>query len=390
MADGKKQIVIIDDYQGNRELYSKYLTMTGDYEVHTFPGHETANAWLAHNKADLIISDDDIKGQAYNGFQWTRELRDGGSLNAHTPLMICAVSDATLNEATAAGAQMLLSMPISMERFTEVVEVLLMPQSPLLPPVTVEPQKPVIAVVEDEPGIRRAYVRVLGDEYEVHSFEHPREAEQKLLNHRKVDLILSDDLMPHIHGTDWTRELRQSDSPNRTTPTIIASGTATAEEVQAAGAQASLGKPMNLDELRDTVKQWVGKEIAQEERVVIIEDEPAMMEWYKEVLETGNRKVYGFSNHEDAKVWLKSNKADVIITDDEILGQKYTGVEWLKEHHKADPDTPVIIISSSSVGAASMAAGAHEFLRKPATLKAIETAVGKALAANALKTSRSV
>lgn len=108
----KKTIVVIDDEPGLLRLYEKLLRMEG-LEVHAFSQHLAADAWLntPGNKADVILTDNDINIQNYTGLQWVEKLRAGDSAHKDTPVII-ASSSANLYDAISVGAQMLLSKPM--------------------------------------------------------------------------------------------------------------------------------------------------------------------------------------------------------------------------------------------------------------------------------------
>jgi two-component system cell cycle sensor histidine kinase/response regulator CckA len=111
----------------------------------------------------------------------------------------------------------------------------------------------IILVVDDEPGIRKLLRNVLsGVSYLVLEAENGKEAVRKV-EASEVDLVITDLAMPEQEGIETIQALRRV----RPQLKIIAmSGVFTGTLLRAAerlGAQASLAKPINPDELLDTV-----------------------------------------------------------------------------------------------------------------------------------------
>ncbi len=101
-------------------------------------------------------------------------------------------------------------------------------------------------------------------------------------------------------------------------------------------------------------------------KVLLIDDEQNVEATLRSYLEIEGHQVFTANNFESAVDWLKSDKADLIITD-VILGKK-TGLDVLKEAKKVQPNTPVIVITGQpSVHTASRCVkdGAFDFLQKP-------------------------
>lgn len=82
-----------------------------------------------------------------------------------------------------------------------------------------------IVVIDDDSDLLETLVEMLDIELEcnIKSFLLGQEA-LDFLNSTKVDLILTDYLMPSVSGEDVTKGVRESDSCNKDTPVIILSG----------------------------------------------------------------------------------------------------------------------------------------------------------------------
>ncbi len=115
--------------------------------------------------------------------------------------------------------------------------------------------KPKILIVDDEVFFRRLFTEILsdGDLYSIESVGSGKEA-LDYLSRTKVDVILTDMVMPEICGLELIRRTRSFDpAPD----IILATGNATVETaIQAlkGGARDYLLKPCNPEQLRHTVK----------------------------------------------------------------------------------------------------------------------------------------
>ncbi|MES2919740.1 MAG: ATP-binding protein [Pseudomonadota bacterium] len=83
------------------------------------------------------------------------------------------------------------------------------------------------------------------------------------LQHLPYDLVLMDCDMPVLDGFDATRRLRQQEAPGRRVPVIAMTASALKgdrEKCLAAGMDDFLPKPVRLDDLRQKLGAWLGKQ----------------------------------------------------------------------------------------------------------------------------------
>jgi DNA-binding NtrC family response regulator len=66
--------------------------------------------------------------------------------------------------------------------------------------------KPTILYIDDEPGCLSLFQEMFGGEYEVRTATTPAEARRLLAEH-PADIVISDQSMPEIKGTDFLREV---------------------------------------------------------------------------------------------------------------------------------------------------------------------------------------
>jgi CheY-like chemotaxis protein len=110
-----------------------------------------------------------------------------------------------------------------------------------------------ILIVDDEPNIAYALAMLLTDEgHLVHTARNGAEA-LALLEQERVDLILSDVMMPVVDGHMLVEELRKRGNQ---TPVMLMS--AAAHAVRVLPGIPFLPKPFDIDELLTTVERALG------------------------------------------------------------------------------------------------------------------------------------
>ena len=78
----------------------------------------------------------------------------------------------------------------------------------------------------------------------------------------KYPLIYMDCQMPKMDGFAATKQIRNSEGPNKTTPIIALTANAVVgihEECLSCGMNDVLNKPINMQSLEDITKQWIEK-----------------------------------------------------------------------------------------------------------------------------------
>ena len=115
-------------------------------------------------------------------------------------------------------------------------------------------------------------------------------------------------------------------------------------------------------------------------KLLVIDDEPAIREGVRRILEAESFQVETFSNGQAALERLRQESFDLVVTDLKMPG--ISGMDVLKTIKERHPDLPVIFITGySSVDNAveAMKRGAVDYLAKPfnreEVLKVIRTAL---------------
>lgn len=116
--------------------------------------------------------------------------------------------------------------------------------------------KKIILVVDDEIEIAQSVETILVDEgYDVLSVGDGLQA-QKLLTHKRPDLIISDVMMPHCNGYQLLRKLREQDNLKDIPVILMSAAQMNDNEV---APESFLKKPFDLEGLLFSVEKVLGK-----------------------------------------------------------------------------------------------------------------------------------
>lgn len=115
-----------------------------------------------------------------------------------------------------------------------------------------------VLIAEDSSVIQNLTKKILQiQNYEIFSAKNGVQV-LSMLEHEDFDIILMDINMPQMDGMECARQIRKlSDSKKSSVPIVAITGNAmnyTKEEFQAAGINEYLQKPLNFDNLVETVK----------------------------------------------------------------------------------------------------------------------------------------
>jgi DNA-binding NtrC family response regulator len=116
-------------------------------------------------------------------------------------------------------------------------------------------------------------------------------------------------------------------------------------------------------------------------RILILDDEPDMVENCRRILERGGHDCLGTSDPARAIAILESDSPDVLVTDLRMPGMD--GLEMMRRAHELDPERPVIMLTAFATvesAVAAVKAGAFDYLSKPFSLDQLTVAVDRAAA----------
>lgn len=101
-------------------------------------------------------------------------------------------------------------------------------------------------------------------------------------------------------------------------------------------------------------------------RILIVDDEPGILEVLKTLLETEDREIVSANSGEEAKSNLSAGEFNLMITD--IRMQPISGMELLHIAREMKPDMAVIMLTAyGTVDTAveAMQLGAFDYVHKP-------------------------
>lgn len=115
-------------------------------------------------------------------------------------------------------------------------------------------------------------------------------------------------------------------------------------------------------------------------RIIVVDDEPSVLESFKMILSIKNYSVELFEDSEMALKAFAKDKYDVAFVD--IKMPKVDGLELLKQFKEKDPEIEVAMVTAygdEHSHARAIDLGALEYLRKPFLMEEIYELVSRGL-----------
>ncbi len=124
-------------------------------------------------------------------------------------------------------------------------------------------------------------------------------------------------------------------------------------------------------------------------RVMLIDDEPSVLESTRQILTAEGHEVVAFQDPEKACLEISADRWDIILTDLKMPG--VNGLEVLKKAREADNDVCVILFTGhatveTAIEALSM--GASDYLIKPVSINRLQSSLRRARERQALESSK--
>jgi len=129
--------------------------------------------------------------------------------------------------------------------------------------------------------------------------------------------------------------------------------------------------------------------LADNVRIMVIDDEPSVLESFKMILKIKDYDVATFPDGPTALAQLQKGQYDVVFCDLKLPGMD--GLEVLKKVKEIDQDVEFIIVTAyatESSHANAITLGALEYLRKPFLMEEIYELVERGLRRRRSKTAR--
>jgi len=238
-------VLIIEDDAGAREALAKFVTREG-YRVLTAENGLLGGEICAREQPQIVISD--IKMPEMNGHELLRYVKDNCPLTQVILITGYDTEDSAL-KALQDGALDYLKKPLDLEQLSVALgraEEKIHEHSEAL-------KIPVILIAEDNDQTRMHLSAELKKEgWE--TFEAPDgQSALKIFSEKKIDIVLTDVMMPHLGGLSALHEMRKINSDFEC---IILSGygeEANAIRAMRDGAFSFLKKPVDLEQLLLTI-----------------------------------------------------------------------------------------------------------------------------------------
>jgi DNA-binding NtrC family response regulator len=116
------------------------------------------------------------------------------------------------------------------------------------------------------------------------------------------------------------------------------------------------------------------------EQILILDDEPDMIETCRRILSTAGYKCIGTTDPIEALGLLESQRPDLLLTD--LRMPSMDGLELLRRAHEIDPHRPVIMLTayaSIETAVTAVRQGAFDYISKPFSMDQLKLAVQRAL-----------
>jgi CheY-like chemotaxis protein len=124
--------------------------------------------------------------------------------------------------------------------------------------MTAPSERPLVVVVDDEPGILRAVSRLLREDCEVATTTSPWEACQ-WVREREVDVVVSDHSMPGMPGTELLDRISEISPKTATLMLTAHRGRATLHPGGRRAERAVVDKPWDDAQFRGLIRGLLGK-----------------------------------------------------------------------------------------------------------------------------------
>lgn len=120
--------------------------------------------------------------------------------------------------------------------------------------------------------------------------------------------------------------------------------------------------------------------------VLVVDDEEIVRNSVRQWLELGDFQVKVAGSADEAADLLRRSLPDVVLTDFRM--PERSGLELMREVHRADPDLPVVLLTAHgdvALAVAAMREGAYDFLQKPYDPEHLSAVIARAVERRRLK-----
>ncbi len=239
-----------------------------------------------------------------------------------------------------------------------------------------------LLVVEDEIEVRTyaaAALRRRG--YRILEAQNGEDALRIAASHDgRIDLVLTDVVMPGVKGPELVARLRSSSS---VTKVLYMSGypeTAVLQQARLEAGFAFLQKPFTSEILSAKVREVLSAPVAAC-RILLVDDEEVVRRLFREVLMSAGYEVREAGNGKEAMQLVKNEPFELIITD--LIMPEPEGIETIRDLRVQYPTLKIIAVSGAFGGKFLSVAekmGALTTLQKPVSPRDLLASVRGVLA----------
>jgi DNA-binding NtrC family response regulator len=229
--------------------------------------------------------------------------------------------------------------------------------------------QPQLLFVDDEPLILQSLSLLFGDSYTVHTAESGTDG-LEILKRNPIDVIVSDQRMPHMSGVDFLRFAKEI-SPNsiRILMTGYADLQAVVDSVNVGEIFRYINKPWNAEKLKETVRfactvaeqrrmmtsakptapaipalQHQKAETVSEFELLFVDSNPRHLEQFKELFEP--KYITHISTHAAEAFGLIPKHHIAVVVADSALGE-IDGADFLIAVKDKYPNIVTVLMTSS-------------------------------------------
>lgn len=225
-----------------------------------------------------------------------------------------------------------------------------------------------ILIIDDDPVIHELLGRTFASEqFTLHSSLRGRDGLQKA-EELDPDLIILDVMMPDLDG--WMVLAALKENPETADiPVIMLTMIDEKSKGYAMGVSGYLSKPIDRDNVINTIKKWLGIEGS---RVLIVDDNPAIRELYSRYLSDTNYVIELAGDGLEALEKFEANRPDLILLD--LMMPNMDGFQFVDQLRIRDQlGVPIIVVTAKDItdedrsvlnGAVEMVVSKSDFDRK--------------------------
>ncbi|MFH1293741.1 MAG: response regulator [Pseudomonadota bacterium] len=242
-----------------------------------------------------------------------------------------------------------------------------------------------VLIVDDDRIIREQLEKALKREFFRPFVAADGQTALEIFSREEIDIVILDVKLPDIDGLEILKGIKEK-RPD--CEVIVITGLGSQEiaiKSLRMGAIDYIEKPIEMDELsaalgRAQEKLAEKEELSYKNRLLLIDDEEAIVKRLKKFLEKeGYEVLCAYSGNEGLKI-IENHKIDVVITD--IQMDDMNGIEVLQRAKRLYRDIEGIVVTGfkdQELAIKSLRAGAIDYITKPINLDEILFSIKRAL-----------